>query len=101
MRVISQKLRDSARGKDCTLRLFGVCNFNPETTVLAHLPCGHKGVGMKGPDHMAVFACSACHDVIDSRSRRYEVEPGDFLRALAETQMQWIESGLMTIKGMK
>ena len=47
MRVISQKLRDSARGQDCTLRLPGICNFDSATTVLAHLPCGQKGMGMK------------------------------------------------------
>lgn len=102
MRVISQKLRDSAKGKDCTLRIPGVCSFNPETTVLAHLPCGHRGTGIKGPDMIAVFACSACHDRIDARtSTAPAVTASDLLRALAETQMQWIESGLITIKGMK
>ena len=59
MKVSSKKLRESARGMDCALRIPGACNHNPETTVLAHLPCGHKGVGMKSPDNMAVFACSS------------------------------------------
>jgi hypothetical protein len=98
-RVISKKLRDSARGQDCTVRIPGACNFNPETTVLAHIPCGHKGVGIKGPDMIAVFACSGCHDAIDGRSR-VEVDASDLLRALAETQIRWIELGLMTIKGV-
>jgi hypothetical protein len=99
MRVVSKKLRDSAKNQDCAVRIPGACNFNPETTVLAHIPCGHKGVGIKGPDMIAVFACSGCHDAIDGRSR-VEVDASDLLRALAETQIRWIELGLMTIKGV-
>jgi hypothetical protein len=100
MRVISQKLRDFAKGKECTLRLPGICNFNPETTVLAHLPCGQKGVGMKSPDHFAIHCCSACHSEIDG-ARRWEIPAQDYLRALAETQLRLIEAGLITVRGMK
>lgn len=32
----SVNLRKTARGRECQLRVPGVCNFNPETTVLAH-----------------------------------------------------------------
>ncbi len=39
------KLRKSVRGWDCTVRINGVCNFNPDTTVLAHL--NGAGMGMK------------------------------------------------------
>lgn len=97
MRVISKSLRDSARGRDCTLRIEGVCNFNPETTILAHLPCGQKGTGMKSPDNMAVFACHECHQYIDG-PKRWSVSAKDYLRALAETQAAWIESALMRLK---
>lgn len=100
MRVISQKLRDSARGQDCALRIPGTCNFDSSTTVLAHLPCGQKGMGMKGPDMIAAFACSACRDAIDGRSSG-KAEEGDLIRALAETQLKWLAMGLITIKGMK
>lgn len=99
MRVVSQKLRDSARGQTCTLRLNG-CGFDDGTVVLAHIPCGQKGMGIKGPDIIACFACKSCHDAIDSRSRGIVTE-GDILRALAETQLFWIRNGLITIKGMK
>lgn len=98
MSLTSKKLRDSARGQACTLRLAGVCNFNAETTVLCHVPCGQKGMGMKSPDNMACFGCSACHDVIDCR-RRGEFTAADLLRAVAETQAIWIRMGLMVIKG--
>jgi hypothetical protein len=97
MRVISKKLRDSARDQACTLRLDG-CQHD-HGVVLAHLPCGQKGVGMKSPDQMAVFACQSCHLVIDG-ANRWEVPAFDYLRALAETQMYWLEHGLMTVKGV-
>ncbi|VEI70653.1 82 prophage-derived uncharacterized protein ybcO [Serratia quinivorans] len=29
-------LRKEAKGRDCQVRMPGICNFNPETTVLAH-----------------------------------------------------------------
>jgi hypothetical protein len=61
-----QKLRDSARGEDCTLQIHPYCNGNPETTVLCHLPSG-SGMGQKSPDWFAVYACSRCHDIIDRR----------------------------------
>jgi hypothetical protein len=94
----SNKLRDSAKGQDCTVRIYGKCNHNPETTVLCHLPCGDKGMGIKSPDNMAVFACSACHDALDGRGKHDPVDWRDILRALAETQSHWIAQGLITIK---
>lgn len=100
MRVISTKLRESARMQDCSLRIPGICNFNPETTVLCHLPCGQKGVGMKSPDQMAVFGCSDCHTFIDG-PRFSELSATHILTALAETQMYWVQKGLLTIKGMR
>lgn len=100
MRVVSQKLRDSAKDQECTMRIPGVCNFDSTTTVLAHISCGQKGMGMKGPDMIAVFACSACHDALDARSGA-KADEGDMLRALAETQLKWLDMGLLTIKGMK
>lgn len=97
MRIISQKLRDSARGQACTLRLDG-CGYDNGTIVLAHLPCGQKGMGMKGPDMIACFACANCHGVIDSRVKG-EFTGADLLRALAETQLIWINQGLLKVQG--
>ena len=62
-----QKLRDSARGEDCTLQIHPYCNGNPETVVLCHLPSG-SGMGQKSPDWFAVYGCSSCHDIIDGRT---------------------------------
>lgn len=62
-------IRKAARGQDCTLRIPGVCNFNPETTVLCHSPFleSGRGMGLKAPDTEACFGCCNCHDILDRR----------------------------------
>ena len=91
------KLRKSAQGQQCTLRLTG-CNYNPETVVLAHIRNNQFcGVGMKPPDYMGVFACSNCHDKIDGRVKSDTVYK-DILRAHFETMQHWVDAGLIGIK---
>ena len=99
MKLVSQKIRDSARGESCTLRLLG-CNFDSATTVFAHLPVNHRGMSIKTPDIFGCYACSFCHDVIDGRISG-AWSHADLLRALSETQMKLIEKGLIVIKGDK
>jgi len=61
-------LRKEACGRDCMIRLPGICNHDPDTTVLAHVRLsGVSGMGMKSPDLLGAWACSACHDVVDRR----------------------------------
>ncbi len=95
-------LCDSARGRCCTLLIPGICNANPETTVLCHLPSITHGMGYKSDDYWAVFGCSNCHDVIDGRAP-YEWRPGEleetYLQALHATYRQWLEDGSMSVKG--
>lgn len=57
------KIRESAKGQACMVRIPGVCKFNPETTVLAHL--NGYGMGGKNPDFQAAFCCYDCHQVAD------------------------------------
>ena len=60
-------LRKLARGRECQVRLPGVCNGNPETTVLAHYRlAGISGIGMKSPDLIGAWACSDCHYTVDN-----------------------------------
>ncbi len=62
-------LRKLARGRPCQVRLEGVCNGDPSTTVLAHVRMvGVSGMGRKAPDILAAYACSSCHDAIDRRA---------------------------------
>jgi hypothetical protein len=96
-RLIVSKIRKSAKGEECSLRL-EVCNGNNETTVLAHI--GHnRGMGMKCSDHFAVYACNSCHDVIDGRVKTdyfYDLEL-EKLRALEETQGKLFSKGLLRL----
>ena len=63
------KLRKAAEGRECMVRLPGICNHNPETTVLAHVRlAGVSGMGIKADDLLGAWCCSACHDAIDRRS---------------------------------
>ena len=51
------------------VRLPGICNHNPETTVLAHVRlAGVSGMGIKADDLLGAWCCSACHNAIDRRS---------------------------------
>lgn len=105
-KVRSAALTQSAEGQNCALRLPGICNHNPATTVFAHLPGIGKSMGSKVSDIHGCFACSACHTAIDTHS--YErrgltsaMVLDAMLRGLGETQARWIGAGLLTAKGMK
>ena len=91
----SKKIMASAKGEHCTLRLNGICNFNPETTVCAHIG-RRRGMGIKAGDNMVVYACSSCHAEIDSYHKSKYSD--DLLRGLEETQEHLIDKGLMVIK---
>lgn len=87
-------IRKSARGEKCTLRLSG-CNSDPETTVLCHIRrFGWAGMGQKPPDILGVFACSACHDIMDGRSVG-DCSDTDILRAHGETLMMLVQMGII------
>ena len=96
----SKKLRDSARGRECMVRIPNVCNHNPETTVLAHLNGG--GMGTKKSDLMAAFACSSCHDVLDARVGRAGFYTRDEIalmhrEGVERTQQIWLDEGLVVL----
>lgn len=61
-------LRKHAKMKPCMVRIPGTCNWDPETTVLAHIRRGNVGTGTKPIDFCGVWACSNCHDAIDRRN---------------------------------
>jgi hypothetical protein len=71
------KIRKAAQGRECQIRIPGICNGNPETTVLCHLPGG--GMGAKQNDLFASFGCSDCHAYVDggfSSDTTYLYDPG-------------------------
>lgn len=59
-------LRKLANGESCTVRT-AVCNYDATTTVLAHIRLsGISGMGLKSPDILGAWACSACHAYVDT-----------------------------------
>lgn len=90
-------LRELARGRECQVRLPSICNFNPETTVLAHYRlAGTCGTGIKPPDFLGAHCCSSCHAACDGATRT-DFTHGELRLALAEgvfrTQMLAIKLG--------
>ena len=96
------KLRESARGEMCAVRIPGVCSHNPEETVLAHGngSAAGKGIGMKANDLLAAFSCFQCHNVIDGRTPPPHGMTRDDVKLMfweghARTVRIWIEKGLL------
>lgn len=85
-------LRQFARGQECAIRVPGVCNRDPSTTVLAH---GHgAGMGTKLVDYIGVHACSGCHAWLDTIATPDEYHKA-FAPALRETLNRAHAAGLI------
>ena len=102
MSIKSKKIRESARGEDCTVGVVGVCNRNPETTVLAHLQFDGGIMAGKADDLSACYACSDCHDFIDRRNGLVNHKEQDYRwlymgRALARTIKRLHEKGVINV----
>jgi hypothetical protein len=93
-------LRDYALGQQCQIRLPGICNFDPATTVLAHYRIiGISGMGTKSPDILGAWACYECHRAVD-RQGHMDLER-DFVRlahaeGMARTQAILVRDGAIS-----
>lgn len=86
-------LRKLARGESCMIRS-PVCNYNPETTVLAHYRMiGVSGLGMKSPDLLGAWACSACHEYVDTH--RDTDTKLMHMQGVARTQAELVRRGVV------
>lgn len=85
-------LRQLARGQTCQIRLPGICNYNPETTVLAHYRLlGLSGMGFKNYDLIAAWACSNCHAYVDTH--KDDSTCAAFAEGVFRTQAKIIDMG--------
>lgn len=90
--VVADKLTRAARGRECQVRLSGICNFNPETTVIGHARIiGLSGIGYKLDSALGAHICSSCHSAADADDR-HEL---DFLRGVLRTQALLLKEGLI------
>lgn len=90
------KLTKLARDRDCQVRIPGICNHDPATTVLAHYRlAGLCGMGIKPHDLLGAWACSSCHDEIDRRTRRIDAESAALahLEGVMRTQAILLKEG--------
>jgi hypothetical protein len=64
------KLRKQAKGRNCEIRVPGVCAPGPdnETVVGCHVRLiGVSGMGQKSADVFISFGCFQCHQVVDGQ----------------------------------
>lgn len=87
-------LRKLAAGRECSIRIPGVCNGNPETVVGCHfrLP-GLSGMGMKPPDLFIAYGCSSCHSHVDTH-KDAETQLA-FAQGVFRTQAQLLREGVI------
>ena len=93
------KLRKSARDQQCLVRVPEICNWNVETTVLAHI--GGGGMALKNSDIFGAFCCSSCHDAIDGRVKTqftYEQLKLMHYEGMKRTQQYWLDNELIKEK---
>ena len=95
------KYTQSARGRECTVRIPGICNHNPETVVFAHL--NGAGMGRKFPDVIGAYCCSACHSAVDGRLSasqipisRNELRIAHY-EGMVRTQLIMIDEGILKL----
>ena len=74
---MASELRTFAQGEECTANIDGCCNYNTETTVLAHYRPGFFGLAMKPQDILGAHLCSACHDILDGRNKCHDLTSVD------------------------
>jgi len=91
------KMRKSAKGEDCQIRIPGVCNHNAETTVLCHL--GGAGWSLKSNDIHSAYGCYACHLVTDGAKSEFTKDEIKlmFYDGMVRTQLILIEKKLLII----
>lgn len=96
--IRSSKILRHARGQNCTLRLPGICNGNPETVVFCHINgrAAGKGMGIKAHDSLGFFGCSACHAAYDQQRGRAELAT-EVLDAVCETHVLLVKAGLIVV----
>lgn len=87
------KLRESARGEECQVRLPGICKWLPEYTILSHYPgmAGGKGRSIKSIDVCGCYSCTACDAVIDR-----QIKPPDGW-TYQDVQIAWFEGHMRTL----
>ena len=80
-----------AERRECLLRVPGVCNFDPATTVACHSnqSIHGKAGARKADDHYSVWGCHACHTWLDQEGHAYEIRVAQFALAMLRQLDEW------------
>lgn len=71
---LGRRIRESARGEECLVRLVGVCTHDATTTIWSHgrwgaqLGGAGRGMSTKALDLCGAYACSACDAAFDQHA---------------------------------
>lgn len=73
------KIRESARGEECQVRIVGVCTADPATTIWSHARWGAAGKGksIKALDLAGAYACTACDAAYDGQRQVIGMKRGE------------------------
>lgn len=89
----NQKIRDSARGKECLMHIPGVCTHDPSKTIWSHYRglIGGKARGLKADDLCGCYACTDCDAVYDGQRKPPMGMNWD------EVELAWFEAHIKSI----
>jgi hypothetical protein len=95
---MQDKYTKSARGKECQIRIPGVCNHRPATTVFCHL---NGGGGTKHLSIHGAYGCSDCHDLVDGRTQSDVYDGMDIkwmhYEGMVRTQKIMVKEGILKL----
>ena len=100
--IVSEPLREYAKGRPCTLRIPGICQDNGRNTCGCHINSNEKGTGNKSPDLFMVVGCWACHGWMDGGYLEHGVtkaeRDAEVLRAYLESLLMYQRAGLVSVE---
>lgn len=93
----SKRIMAFAKGQLCQIRINGICNGNPETSVMCHL--GGAGMGTKKSDLFVAIGCSDCHRCVDGDYQGYSPAYIKFAHyeGVERTQQMLLDAGVIKI----
>lgn len=90
--IRSRRLLDSARGQPCEIRIPGICNHDPETTVSCHVHDDSFGMARKADDTSTFHGCSACHAFLDTGAWLGRFTEAEMLRMILRAVLRTIRA---------
>jgi hypothetical protein len=87
------KIRKSANGESCQVRIPGICRHDPAMTIWSHYrgSAGGKGMGIKSLDLAGAYCCTACDACYDGQTKRPEGLTKD------DVDLMWLEGHIRSL----